>query len=52
MFTVQELLGFPEEYFHEFRLFTGETIKLEHDGEFYIDGQLCFGAGFTGVDMC
>lgn len=45
-------MGFPEGHFYEFRLFTGETIKLDHDGEFYIDGKRCAGAAFTGADNC
>lgn len=49
---VQELVGFSEDHYYEFRLFTGETIKLDHDGAFYIDGHRCSGAGFTGVDDC
>lgn len=49
---VQELVGLPEGYYYEFRLFTGETIKLDYDGKFYIDGALCSGAAFTGVDNC
>ncbi|CAN0146901.1 unnamed protein product [Scytosiphon promiscuus] len=48
----QELVGLPEDHFYEFHLFTGETIKLDHDGKFYIDGNLCSGAAFTGVDNC
>lgn len=49
---LQELVGFPEGHFYEFRLFTGEIIKLDHDGKFYIDGKRCSGAAFTGVDNC
>ena len=48
----QELVTFPEEHFYEFRLFTGETIKLDHTGDFFIDGNRCSGYAFTGVDDC
>ncbi|CAN0510741.1 unnamed protein product, partial [Scytosiphon promiscuus] len=49
---LQELVGLPEDHFYEFHLFTGETIKLDYDEKFYIDGNLCSGAAFTGVDNC
>ena len=49
---VQEVRTLPEDHFYEFRLFTGETIKLDHTGEFYVDGERCSGAAFTGVNDC
>ena len=49
---VQEIGTLPEDHFYEFHLFTGETIKLDHTGDFYIDGQRCSGAAFTGVNDC
>ena len=51
-FFVQEVGTLPEDHFYEFRLFTGETIKLDHTGDFYIDGERCSGVAFTGVNDC
>ncbi|CAM9992880.1 unnamed protein product, partial [Ascophyllum nodosum] len=48
----QELMTFAEEATFEFRLFTGEVIKLFQDGAFSIDGNICSGSVYTGVPDC
>jgi len=45
-------MSFPEKHYWEFRLFTGEKIKLNYDGKFFINGKRCRREGFTGVDKC
>lgn len=42
----------PENDPYEFRLFAGETIRLDPDGSFYIDGVACGGEAFSGADLC
>ena len=48
----QEVMTFAENFPFEFRLFTGEIIKLIPDGSFSIDGVTCQGLVFTGVEDC
>ncbi|CAN0517654.1 unnamed protein product, partial [Laminaria digitata] len=48
----QEAVAFPENEGYEFRLMSGETIRLKTDGSFYIDGKLCSGDAFIGADLC
>lgn len=48
----QELMTFPEEFDLEFDLFRGNTIKLFHDGGFSIDGEMCEGEVYRGVELC
>ncbi|CAN0441852.1 unnamed protein product [Ascophyllum nodosum] len=48
----QELMTFAEESTFEFRLFTGEVIKLFQDGTFSIDDFVCPGLVYTGVADC
>lgn len=45
-------MAYPEQFPYEFRLFTGETIKLDPDGTVGINGQTCDGDIYTGVDDC
>lgn len=45
-------MTYPEQFPFEFRLFTGETIKLNPDGTFSVDGTTCDGEVYTGVDDC
>ena len=45
-------MTFAEEATFEFRLFTGEVIKLFQDGTFSIDGDICSGLVYTGVADC
>ena len=45
-------MTFAEEATFEFRLFTGEVIKLFQDGAFSIDGNICSGSVYTGVPDC
>ena len=45
-------MTFAEESNFEFRLFTGEVIKLFQDGTFSIDGSICPGLVYTGVAAC
>ena len=45
-------MTFAEESTFEFRLFTGEVIKLFQDGTFSIDGFICPGLVYTGVAAC
>ena len=45
-------MTFAEEATFEFRLFTGEVIKLFQDGTFSIDGSICPGEVYTGVSDC
>lgn len=51
-FDAQEVMAFPENQPYEFRLLAGETIRLEPDGSFYVDGQKCSGDTFLGVSGC
>ena len=48
----QELMGLAEGEPYEFHLLGGETIRLEADGTFFIDGVQCTGEAYTGVDAC
>ena len=45
-------MTFAEEATFEFRLFTGEVIKLFQDGTFSVDGNICPGEVYTGVSDC
>lgn len=45
-------MSYPEKYHYDFRLFTGEEIKLFPDGTFTIDGKYCVGQIYTGVEDC
>ena len=51
-FLHQELMSFAEDYSFEFRLLTGEVLKLNQDGSFSIDGSTCSGDVYTGVADC
>lgn len=51
-FDAQEVMAFPENQSYEFRLMAGETIRLEPDGSFYVDGNKCSGDTFLGVGGC
>ncbi|CAN0016257.1 unnamed protein product, partial [Ascophyllum nodosum] len=48
----QELIAFPEDDSLEFRVFTGEVIKLYPDGTFSIDGRTCKENVYNGVSEC
>ena len=48
----QEIRGFAERAGYEFRLFSGETIRLEPDGTFYVDDRECSGDAFEGAALC
>lgn len=52
LFFEQEVMAFPENQPYEFRLLSGEAIRLQPDGSFYVDGQKCAGDTFLGVDGC
>lgn len=45
-------MAFPENERYEFRLMSGQTIRLEPDGSFYIDGSQCDGESFMGAHLC
>ena len=45
-------MGFPENQSYHFRLLSGETIRLEPDGSFYVNGCKCEGDTFLGVGSC
>ena len=45
-------MTFTAEATFEFRLFTGEVIRLFQDGTFSIDGNTCSGLVYTGVPDC
>lgn len=51
-YDLQEIMALPEEWPSEFNLFRGNTIKLYPDGTFSIDGKMCSGEVYTGVDDC
>jgi len=48
----QEAVAFPENEPYEFRLMSGQTIRLETDGSFFIDNKRCSGEAFMGADLC
>ena len=48
----QEVVAFPENEPYEFRLMSGQTIRLETDGSFFIDNKRCSGEAFMGADLC
>ena len=48
----QEVMTFAENFPFEFRLFTGEIVKLNPDGSFSVDGVTCQGLVFTGAEDC
>nr|CAQ51446.1 putative vanadium-dependent iodoperoxidase 3 [Laminaria digitata] len=48
----QEAVTFPENAGYEFNLMSGETIRLETDGTFFINDRLCSGDAFMGADLC
>ena len=48
----QEVSQLPEGEAYEFRLFSGEVIKLEMDGSHFLDGKLCKGESFMGIENC
>ena len=43
---------FPENQPYEFRLLSGQTIRLEPDGSFYIGNSKCKGEAFMGAHLC
>ena len=49
---LQEVAELPEGEAYEFRLMAGQTIKLEQDGSFSLDGVKCWGDSFMGVAAC
>lgn len=49
---LQEVAELPEGEAYEFRLMAGQTIKLEQDGSFSVDGIECWGDSFMGVAAC
>ena len=51
-FLTQEVMTFAENFPFEFRLFTGEIVKLNPDGSFSVDGVTCEGLVFTGAEDC
>ncbi|CAM9093102.1 unnamed protein product [Laminaria digitata] len=48
----QEAVAFPENEAYEFRLMSGQTIRLETDGSFFIDDKKCSGDAYMGADQC
>ena len=48
----QEAVAFPENEPDEFRLMSGQTIRLETDGSYFIDNKRCSGEAFMGADLC
>ena len=48
----QEAVAFPENEPYEFRLMSGQTIRLETDGSFFFDDTKCSGEAFMGADLC
>ena len=52
MLHPQEAVAFPEKEPYEFRLMSGQTIKLETDGSFFIDNKKRSGEAFVGADLC
>lgn len=50
--TLQEVIQVAEEVDLEFNLLRGNTIKLFQDGTFSIDGELCVGDVYLGVEHC
>lgn len=50
--TLQEVIQLAEGFDLEFRLLRGNTIKLFQDGAFSIDGDLCAGDVYSGVEHC
>ena len=50
--TFQEMRQVPEEFDLEFNLFRGNTITLFQDGTFSIDGVVCDGPVYRGVEFC
>lgn len=50
--VLQEVMAFPENEAYEFKLFQGQTIRLEPDGSFYVDGTECTEEAFMGAHMC
>ena len=51
-YVSQEAVAFPENEGYEFRLMSGQTIRLETDGSFFIDDRQCSGDAFVGADLC
>ena len=45
-------MAFPENEGYEFRLMSGQTIRLETDGSFFIDDTQCSGHAFMRADLC
>lgn len=45
-------MGYPEIGGFEFRLMDGETIRIETNGNFFINDKLCRSENFQGVDAC
>lgn len=45
-------MSFPDGSPYEFRLFTGELLILHPEGTFSVDGVMCDGDVYTGVDDC
>lgn len=52
LFVPQEIEGFTERSGYNFNLFSGENIRLEAGGSFFVDGQQCTGALFEGASKC
>ena len=45
-------MAYPENAGYEFRLMSGQTIRLETDGSSFIDDIQCSGDAFMGADLC
>lgn len=45
-------MGFPENAGYEFNLMSGERMRIEPDGSFFVDDRLCEGDAFQGVHLC
>lgn len=51
-FGLQEVSELPEGEAYEFRLMSGEVIRLEQDGSHYLDDHECSGDSYKGVEYC
>lgn len=49
---LQEVSQLPEGEAYEFRLMSGEVIRLEQDGSHYLDDKLCGEDSYKGVAYC
>ena len=49
---LQEVSQLPEGEAYEFRLMSGEVIRLEQDGSHYLDDTKCDEDSYMGVGYC